>query len=197
MANITVSAAAQHLVINEVDYDQDMTDTAEFLEIYNPSTSAVDLTNIAIVLINGSNNNPYPSTTPLSLASVGSIPAGGYLVIAGANVTVPAPAVKYTPTGWDMDEIQNGGSTPDGIALINTSTNTLIDALSYEGSITAANVPGLGSVSLNEGAVLDMAIVDTDDNSKSLCRTPNGTDTDNANADWQVCTTLTPGTANP
>ena len=31
----------------------------------------------------------------------------------------------------------------------------------------------------------------------SLCRSPNGQDTDTASADWKVCSVVTPGTANP
>jgi hypothetical protein len=48
-------------------------------------------------------------------------------------------------------------------------------------------------VNLVEGT----ALVATDTLTGALCRSPNGTDTDNANTDWVVCTTLSPGSANP
>jgi hypothetical protein len=197
-ATVTVTTAAQHLVINEVDYDQIGGDTAEYIEIYNPSSAAISLANVAVVLINGSNNQAYPSTTSsISLASLGSLPAGGYLVLAGTNVTVDAAALSYNP-GWTQDAVQNGGSSPDGIALVDTSAGALIDALSYEGSITAAHVPGIANpVSLVEVTVLCAAVADNNDDTGALCRAPNGTDTDSANDDWMLCTTLTPGSANP
>ena len=98
--------------------------------------------------------------------------------------------------GWTSDEVQNGG--PDGIALVDTNTNSLIDALSYEGSITMAEVPGIANpVSLVEGTVLIGTVLDRNDAAGALCRSPNGKDTDVANADWKFCTTLTPGSSNP
>ncbi|HEY5945811.1 MAG TPA: lamin tail domain-containing protein [Kofleriaceae bacterium] len=195
-ATVTISTGANHLVINEVDYDQIGTDNAEYIEIYNPSSSAVSLNNVAIVLINGSGSQAYPTaTSTIDLSTLGSLPANGYLVIAGASITVSPPALKLDPS-WTADEVQNG--SPDGIALVNTSTNTLIDALSYEGSITMAQVPGIANpVSLVEGTALSSAIVDTNTAIGALCRSPNGKDSDSANADWKLCTTLTPGTANP
>jgi large repetitive protein len=195
---ITVSSAAQHLVINELDYDSVGTDTLEYVEIYNPTGAAISLTDVGVVLINGNGMVAYPTTTSvISLASVGSLGAGEYLVLAGATVlaTVPSSAKTLNP-GWTQDAIQNGA--PDGIALINTSTNTLIDALSYEGAITAAQVPGFAApVSLVEGTVLTATVADNNATVAALCRAPNGRDTDNANADWVICTTLTPGAANP
>jgi hypothetical protein len=195
-ATITVSAGASHLVINEVDYDQINADNAEYIEIYNPTPASISLANFAVVLINGATNDAYPmATSTIDLSPAGSIPAFGYLVIAGANIAVSTPALKLDP-GWTSDQVQNG--SPDGVALVDTSTNTLIDALSYEGSITMAEVPGIANpVSLVEGTVLSSAIVDTNTAVGALCRSPNGKDTDSANADWRLCTTLTPGSANP
>jgi hypothetical protein len=195
-ATITDSQGASHLVINEVDYDQINTDNAEYVEIYNPTNAAVSLANVGLVLINGNNNAAYPTATSiLDLSSQGSIPAGGYLVIAGSTLTVPATAMKFDP-GWTTDAVQNGA--PDGVALVDTSSHTLIDALSYEGEIKMAEVPGITNpVSLVEGTFLPVAIADSNSMVGSLCRSPNGTDTDNASTDWKFCTTLSPGAPNP
>jgi hypothetical protein len=190
-AVITVSTGANHLVINEVDYDQSGTDTTEFIEIYNPSSSAISLAGKQIILINGNGDTVYATIN----LGTGMLPAGGYLVIAGANVTVPASAMKVDP-GWDMDAIQNG--SPDGIALIDNNTHTLIDALSYEGAMTTVPLPGFtGDQSLVEGTALSTTVSDPSSGTGSLCRSPNGQDTDDANTDWKLCTTLTAGTANP
>ena len=185
-ATISIASAVQgHLVINEVDYDMPSGDNAELIEIYNPSSSPVALAGKQVLLINGANGAIY-ATINLS----GTIAANGYLVIAGPTVSVPAPAVKLDP-GWTSDRIQNGA--PDGIALIDNTTHTLIDALSYEGSMTAINVPGFTSpISLVEGTAT--AASDTA-SAGSLCRRANQ-DTNNASADWKLCTAPSPGVAN-
>lgn len=190
-ATVTISTGANHLVINEVDYDNIGVDNAEFVEIYNPSTSAVPLTGKQLILVNGNNNLVY-GTVDLG---TGTLAAGGYLVVAGANVTVMAPATKLDP-GWTTDAVQNGA--PDGIALIDNTAHTLIDTLSYEGGITMVDLPGFAApVSLVEGTVLATATADSSTLEGSLCRSPNGVDTDSANVDWKVCAAPSAGKPNP
>lgn len=187
-STVTATSSAGHLVINEVDYDQPGTDTAEFIEIYNP-TGAQSLSNLSVVLVNGADEQIYDT---IDLSSLGTLASGGYLVIAGPNVTVSAPAVKLDP-GWTSNAIQNG--SPDGIAIVDTAAGIVIDALSYEGA-TNAIMPWSGSVvSLVEGT--ETSVADSTASSGSLCRSPNGTDTDDASQDWQFCPTPTPGAANP
>ncbi len=192
-AMVTVSTGAQHLVINEVDYDQIGTDTAEFVEIYNPSTAPISLANKQLLLVNGSGGAVY---TTVNLGT-GMLAPGAYLVVAGANVTVSGTATKLDP-GWTQDEVQNG--MPDGIALIDNMTHTLIDALSYEGSMIDVDLPGFPATpitSLVEGAVLPSATADSNTADGSLCRSPNGQDTNQAAADWKFCGTKSPGLPNP
>ncbi|EYF05541.1 DUF4215 domain-containing protein [Chondromyces apiculatus] len=188
---ITVVASVGGLVINEVDYDQVGADGAEFVEIYNGTSAPIDLTPYSLVLVNGSNNSVY---TTVSLAPAGTLQPGQYLVVGSTAVTVPATALKINFTGAQTDKIQNGA--PDGVALVNTVAGTLVDALSYEGSITAVNIPNVGSVSLVEGTVLPPAVADSNTAAGSLCRMPDGTDTDNAASDWTFSATITPGAAN-
>ncbi len=193
-ATVTVSTGANHLVINEVDYDQLGTDTAEYIEIYNPSAAAVPLTGKQVLLVNGSGEATYATIT----LGTGMLAAGGYLVIAGPNVTVPVGVTKVDP-GWTMDAIQNGA--PDGIALVDNTTHTLVDALSYEGDavkLTMVDLAGFTApVSLVEGTFLPATVADSNTADGSLCRSPNGQDTDNAAADWRFCTTKTAGQPNP
>ncbi len=144
------------------------------------------------MLINGSNNATYG--TPVDLGAAGTLASKGYLVVGAATVTVPAGVLKINFSGA-TDQVQNGA--PDGIALINKTTGTLVDALSYEGAMTAATVTGLpGMVSLVEGTVLPVAVADSNTVAGSLCREPNGVDTNNAASDWKFSTTITPGAAN-
>ena len=193
-AMVTVSTGANHLVINEVDYDQVGTDNAEYIEVYNPSATAVPLTGKQVLLVNGSGEATY-ATIPLG---TGMLAAGGYLVIAGPNVTLPAGVTKVDP-GWTMDAIQNGA--PDGIALVDNTAHTLLDALSYEGDavkLTMVDLAGFTApVSLVEGTFLPATVADSNTADGSLCRSPNGQDTDNAAADWRFCTSRTAGRPNP
>jgi hypothetical protein len=180
-----------HLVINEIDYDQIGTDSAEFVEIYNGTGAPVSLAGYSVVLVNGSNSTPYLT---LSLAAAGTLPAGGYLVIASASVVVPASALKVS-FALGSDNIQNG--SPDGIALVNTTTNTLVDALSYEGSMAAVTIAGFaGTVNLVEGTMLPAATADSNTSAGSLSRLPSGTDLNNAATDWAFTMTPTPGAPN-
>jgi hypothetical protein len=188
---IVLNAGGTRLVINEVDYDNVGTDNAEFVEIFNPSGSAAALAGVHLVLINGSDGMTYDT---VDLSSAGSLAAGNYLVIAGPNVTVPGSAMKLDPV-WSQDQIQNG--SPDGLALVDSVTLTVLDALSYEGSITSATIAGFPSpVNLVEGSPTLPSVLDSNTVTRSLCRYPNGTDTNNAATDWANCGTLTPGTSN-
>lgn len=179
-------AVSTTLVINEVDYDQPGTDTAEFIEIFNATATPVDLSGLAVVLVNGANSTEY------ALANLsGVLGAGAYAVVTAGTVPVPGGTLTFTlPPGT----VQNG--SPDGIALFHTSTLTLIDALSYEGSINAAIITGApGTYDLVEGdaaTAVDSTLV-----AGSLSRLPNGTDTNNADGDWTFIETPTPGSANP
>ena len=183
-------AAAQHLVINEIDYDQPGPDMDEFIEIYNPGPAPQDLTDMVLVFVNGATNTPY-LTIPLGPA--GTLPAAGYMVVASATVTV-APGATVLRFASAQDNIQNG--SPDGVALIDTSMPALIDALSYEGSMTSVLIPEVGQVSLVEGTALSPTVADQNSATGSLIRLPNGQDTDDASADWRFTGTPTPGAAN-
>ena len=173
------------LVINELDYDQAGTDTAEFIEVFNPTSSASSLADLALVFFNGA-SSPAAEYYRVALSEAGaSLPAGGYLVVHLAEVT-PAPgALSILKTAM---AIQNG---PDAVALVNVRDNSVLDALSYEGASTQGK--------LGNGTVLDIAEGDAapaDPGDGSLCRIPNGQDTDDNSADFSLSSTPTPGAAN-
>jgi hypothetical protein len=175
------------LVINEIDYDQPSSDTAEFVEIYNRSWDPVDLTGVALIFVNGG------VATPAEYGRVtlsGTLQGKGYLVVAAVPVTVAAGATKVLLTV----AIQNGD--PDGVALFDTTTNIMIDAFCYGGAVVGAtlnNAPGTWD--LVEGTAA--TVKDSTSAVTSLIRQPNGQDTDNAALDWKSATTPTPGAANP
>ena len=156
------------LVINEIDYDQVGADSGGFVEIANTGGSAAALDGIALVLVNGGDGLEYDR-----IDLTGSLAAGAYL-----SLTV---------------EPQNGA--PDGVALIDTASGALLDALSYEGEITAA-VIGSQTYSLVEGTALAAAVADSNTVDGSLARIPDGQDGNNAASDWAFTQTKTPGAAN-
>jgi hypothetical protein len=189
-SSVTVTASLAGLVINEVDYDNVGTDTAEYVELFNSSSAPIPLTGYSLILVNGANGQPYKT---VDLGPAGTIAAGQYLVIGStaALAAVPATALKLDQ-GAVTDLIQNGA--PDGIALV--TATALVDALSYEGSITNAALPGLGTVTLVEGTALAATVADSNTAVGSLCRIPDGTDTNDASSDWKFSASLTPGAAN-
>lgn len=181
------AGAGGGLVINEIDYDNPGTDAAEFVEMYNRSTAPIPLDSLALVFVNGATGSEYHRT---ALSGAGaSLAGGGYLVIAMSGVTVAPGALVIRETA----AAQNGA--PDGVLLLDTSTGSVIDALSYEGEIDAAAITGApGTVSLVEGA--STPAQDSDSAEGSLSRCPNGADTNNASTDWMFRPTPTPGTTN-
>ena len=187
VAKTAMISVKVHLVINEVDYDNVGSDANEFIEIYNGTGATVDLTNVAIVFVNGATNTEYGRT---SLS--GMLTTDSYLVVHSATVMpdINATSVLF---GAATNNIQNGN--PDGVALINKTTGEILDALSYGGSITAAVITGLsGTSTLVEGTAT--AAKDSNTVQGSLIRFPNGADNDNAIAEWFFTTTPTPGSVN-
>ncbi len=160
------------VVINEVDYDQVGSDTAEFIELFNTGTTSISLDGYRIDLINGSNSSIYRS---IDLSGF-TLLSGAYFVVCNDPTQVRNCNFDFTSTnGW----IQNGA--PDAIALY--ENEQLADALSYEGEIFpfTENIP----------------VITMDSNSiqMSLSRFPDGFDSNANNLDFDTgC--ITPGTAN-
>lgn len=161
------------IVINEIDYDQPGTDTAEFIELFNSGSSVISLDNYFIDLINGANSLAYRS---IDLSGF-SIEANDYFVVCGGNSSTVANCnYNFTSTnGW----FQNG--SPDAVALY--ENGSLMDSLSYEGSLAP----------FTEGD----ALIISDSNSEilSISRIVDGLDSNNNALDFQLgC--ITPGSAN-
>lgn len=178
------------IVINEVDYDQPGSpDADEFVELHNPSPYAVDLTNLILVFVNGANQLEY-ARVDLNSGATSVLLSGDYLVVASPTVSTP-PFTNVIPLPSSSNSIQNG---PDAVAIFDTATNTVLDALSYEGTITMATINGApGTYNLVEGSP---ASADSNTVTGSLSRIPNGVDTDDAATDWSFTSAVTAGSAN-
>jgi predicted extracellular nuclease len=172
-ANVCEAPAAD-LVINEIDYDQPSTDTAEFVEIKNNGGDAVSLDGWSLVLVNGTGGGAAVySTIPLPAVSLA---AGDYFVVCADAATVANCDLDVAP---DSNLIQNGA--PDAVALYNGETQA--DTESYEGDTGAPYTEGSGA-----------GLADTGDGSISRC--PDGADTNVNNADF-VFGAVSPGAENP
>ncbi|MCP4589127.1 MAG: hypothetical protein GY842_00140, partial [bacterium] len=132
LAAISVSA---QIAINEVDYDQSGTDTADFVELFEPGKTGLSLAGWELALYNGtaSQRSPY-LTISLSAAPGGVMPPDGYLVIGPAGI--PEVDITLPSGGW----IQNG--SPDGMALV--SSGVVVELWAYEGSFVGASGPAAG-----------------------------------------------------
>ncbi|WP_239138333.1 ExeM/NucH family extracellular endonuclease [Actinoplanes regularis] len=150
------AAEAQIPFISEIHYDNAGADTGEAIEIQAPVD--FDLTGWQIVLYNGSNNQTYDTKT-----ISGVVPAAGVYV-------------QTYPT----DGVQNGA--PDAIALVKPD-NTVVEFLSYEGTLTAANGPASGRTST------DIGVAET-------TSTPVGQSVQKIDGKWQAPAANTFGTLN-
>ncbi len=168
------------LVINEIDYDQPGIDMAEFIELYNAGGSAATLDGLNVVLVNGSDGGTYET-----IALSGSLPPGGFALVAPATSMASAPV--GVPVFRYMDSIQNGA--PDCVKLVRASDGSLIDGVSYEGM-----VPGCGEGAM--GAPADRTRSMGVDVEGSIARIPDGLDTDDNALDFVFTTMPTPGAPN-
>ncbi len=162
------------VVVNEFDYDQPGTDTAEFIELKNTGATAVSLGTYSLVLVNGNDGLTYRTVT----LPGATLAAGGYYVI-GFGSANPWHA-DFTANTLD-NSVQNG--SPDAIALFDGAT--LVDVVSYEGSTVAPYTEGTGTTAADDNIT---AMV-------GLSRYPDGQDTNDNNADFSLhC--ITPGGPN-
>jgi hypothetical protein len=159
------------LVINEIDYDQPSSDTAEFIEIKNAGGQAIDLGGYSLELVNGSTTSVYDT---IALPAV-SLPAGGYFVVC-ADATTVANCDQVA-----ISSIQNG--SPDAVAL--TFGSAIVDTVSYEGDTAAPYTEGSGE-GLEDSSSVAFA---------GISRYPDGIDTDRNNVDFTF-SCITPGEAN-
>jgi len=167
------------IVINEVDYDQVGTDTAEYFELKNASDAAINLDAYSVRLINGNAGGALVYDT-VDLPDV-DLAAGDWWVVCADAAAVPN--CDQDLSGANNDRIQNG--SPDAIGLVLGSV--VVDALSYEGNSGAPYTEGTGT-----------PIASADSNTVAgigLSRCLDGTDTNNNSVDFQL-RAITPGARN-
>ena len=131
---------AQEMWINEIHYDNTGGDEGEFVEVViQDIMPAVDLSQVEVVFYNGSNSSVYLDFNgphPLDTFDVGATSNG------------------FSIYSMFIEGIQNGN--PDGMALVNNGV--VVEFISYEGVITAADGPAMGMTSTDIGVAEPGAI---------------------------------------
>ena len=112
--------------INEFHYDNDGSDTNEFVEI--AGSSGLDLTGWSIVGYNGNGGTAYKTVSLLG--------------------TIPDQQSGLGTLSFAFSAMQNGA--PDGLALVN-GLGEVVQFLSYEGSFTATDGAATGLTSTDVG----------------------------------------------
>lgn len=174
------------LVINEMDYDQvsPPDDASEFIEILNTGTAAVSLDGLVIVMVNGKNGGAeIYKEVPLT----GTLQAGAYLLLHDTSLVPPSTCGLTLDFAAD-DVVQNGAT--DAVVLLRKDTAEVIDAVAYEGSV-ADMTYGSATVKTTEGTGTTAEDSNTEATG-SIVRSPNGTDSQNNDADFKFTKTPTP-----
>lgn len=123
---ITVNSAVTASVwINEIHYDNASTDINEGVEVAGPA--GTDLSSYYLLGYNGGDGTYYASNA--------------------LSGTLDDESCGYGAAWFAMTGLQNGGS--DAVALVHSGT--VIQFLSYEGVITAANGPAAGMTATDLG----------------------------------------------
>jgi predicted extracellular nuclease len=164
----TIGCAGQHVVINEVQTGSPASANDEFIELYNPCATAIDLTGSSIVYRSAA------GTSDVVIVNLNKMiaPGGFYLV------TGPIAA-----DGGMADQSYGAGrmsGTGGGVAL-RDPTQTLVDSVGYG---TATN------------AFIEASVAAAPASGQSIARKPNGYDTDHNSSDFAVAATPTPRAAN-
>jgi hypothetical protein len=115
--------------VNEIHYDNASDDTGEFVEVVAGPGFTGNLSNVSLVLYNGSDGKTY-GTHLLSTFTAGDVTSAGYRV--------------YSKL---ISGIQNG--EPDGLAVV--VSGVVSQFISYEGSFKATDGPAMGMTSTDIG----------------------------------------------
>jgi hypothetical protein len=165
--------------INEVMTGEPSAATDEFVELYNPCSTAIDLSSWKLVYRAGTNVNPVSGSDSSTLFAFGAGAQIGelkFLVYAGAGFS-------GSKDGALASSLKDG----DGSVGLRDATGALRDSVAY-GSVTAGNAFVRGSAAPAPAVVAGGG---------SIGRVPDGADTGNNSVDFHALSAISPGSANP
>lgn len=128
---VAISPANAEVFVNEIHYDNAGEDAGEAIEVV--ASAGESLAGYRIHLYNGSSN-------PAAATVYDNDP------VAAGNVVGCGGKARIAVVAYPANGVQNGGS--DGIALVDAG-GQVVQFISYEGAITAADGPAAGMTSSN------------------------------------------------
>lgn len=182
------------IVINEVLYENSITsdnaDTAEYIELYNPTTGTVNIGGWQVIVVSSTGTATGNSIT---IPGGTTMAAGDYYVIGNASTINP---VHGNVVDQSVDWNNALPDTNPSAIVLKTSDGKRVDSLVYR----ADNTMGSGLESTNalvEGGIgkLQSAAITDAANNVTLGRLPNGKDT-NSNLNDFSAVFPSPGSAN-
>ncbi|MDO6595489.1 T9SS type A sorting domain-containing protein [Oceanihabitans sp. 2_MG-2023] len=142
---LMTSASFAQVIITEIA-DPDNNSDARYIELHNLGASTVDFTEG-----NGWQIDKYTNASgavSVSLDLTGSIPAGGFYIIAYDNAAGTFATV-YGMTAHQLDSVNNGvaGSNGDDDLVLIDGTDTIVDFWGVYDTMTATNTDNSGTCS--------------------------------------------------
>ncbi len=133
LAAMSSAALGQAVVINEIVEDEqdfetgDVPDTREFVELYNPGATAIDISGWTLSVTDlGAVGTPVLISDAMPPGSM--IAPGGYFVIGAAIV----PNVNFTPAAGELWPNSNPNGTVWELRNPNLTGSTLVDAVGLD-----------------------------------------------------------------
>ncbi|MEM3402560.1 MAG: lamin tail domain-containing protein, partial [Candidatus Hadarchaeales archaeon] len=166
---------ANHVVISEVFYDEAGSDENEYIELYNPTASAVDISNWTVKHYNETGTIQFTATIP----SGTSIAAHGFYLLARKSPISPNNSgALYYPDLVYSGTLQNG---PGDYIILSDSGGNYVDGMKWgfanvAGEVFITDAPDSASVAIDVagGHSLERKSASTHDETKG-----NGYDTNN------------------
>ncbi len=183
-------SAFNNVVINEVQIAGSVAED-EFVELYNPTGNPVDISGWRLTR----NTESGQSESNLVLNLSGTVPAGGYFLVANDDFTGPTPDQLYSA-------LSNNIANNNSVTLYSDAGVTVVDRVGFgsstlfEGAAFPTNPPALGSIQRtadteNNANDFELLEVSTPMNSGSS-PTPSPTPTQTATATPEPSVTPTP-----
>jgi hypothetical protein len=169
------------VVINELMTGVSGGATNEFVEIYNPCSAAVDITDFTLVYRAGTSNAPNDASHDAEVlfrwASGSTVPSRAFLVYGGTGFS-----------GTKDGALKSGLKDSEGAVAIRDGSGRIADAVGYgAGTINPANAFIEGTAAAANALVTAPG--------QSIGRRPDGADTDDNGADF-TSGAATPGAPN-
>ena len=170
------AVASCHVVLNELQTQTTQAATEEFVELYNPCTTAVSVAGFRLGYRAASNVMPASASDSSTLyAFSGSLAAGAYFVVAGSSFS-----------GTKNGTLASGLATSGSVAL-RDAAGAVVDSLAY-GTVAAGNAFVEGAAAPQPPSLSSPG--------GSIERLPNGADSNDNSHDFATANAATPGAAN-